>query len=146
MKNRTDNTASKIDRISHVATGAVLLLTVCLLLLPPLASATEEAPTPEEHVFVLKDYKYVAEPDESGDDQLTGLVLCKTRCYALSVDYLTYTSPGGWYMQKVAATREMTVDLNHPFKEGQCLCVVDEYIVKVNDLYMVKPKDKAKGN
>jgi len=144
LKNRTDNTTAKIDRISRPAIGAVLL-TVCLLLFPPLASMAEKTPTPEEHVFVLKDYSYIAKPGESGDDLLTGFVLCKTRCYALSVDYLTYTSPGGWYLQQVAVAREMIVDLDHPFKDGQCLCVADEFIVKVNDLYMVKPKDEANG-
>ena len=112
-----------------------VLLTVCLTL--P-AVAEDQAPEPEEHVLVLKEYRYVAVP--GGGDELTGFMLCKNRCHALSVDYLNYTTPGGWYLQRVADNKEVTVDLDNPFMKGQCVCVADEFVVKVNDLYMVKPQ------
>lgn len=119
---------------TRTACSALVLLLICFLI--PLHAFGEIKPVPEEHVFVLKEYRYV--PGQEGGDKLTGLMLCKTRCYALSVDYLTYTIPGGWYLQKIADARDVTVELNNPFMDGQCVCVADEFVLKVNDLYMVK--------
>lgn len=120
--------------------SCVLPLLVMICLLSPLTAAAEATPTPEpeEHVFVLKEYRYVA--DQGGEDDLTGLMLCKNRCHALSVDYLNYTTPGGWYLQRVAVAKQVAVNLDNPFLQGKCICVADEFVVKVNDLYMVKPE------
>lgn len=96
----------------------------------------EQPSAAEEHIYLVKSYRYL-ENSGAGDPD-TGLSLCGTRCNSMSADYLNYTSPGGWRLILVARDKEITVPLNNPFVQGTCACVVDEYLVKVNDLYMSK--------
>jgi hypothetical protein len=123
----------------------VVIMAVGLLLAPAAvrADATEAAKPAgiegeplKERVFVVKDYRY--EPGTAGEDLDLGQSLCGTRCNALSIDYLNITMPGGWRMTRVASDRNLTVPLDNPFMEGMCICVVDEYLVKVHDLYLSK--------
>jgi len=107
--------------------------------LPLCAAAADDAPAAQDEmvtVFIVNEYRY--EPGASGGDPDIGQSLCGTRCNALSVDYLNYVTPGGWRMIKIAGNRELVVELNNPFLDGKCICVADEYQVKVNDLYMSK--------
>jgi len=116
-----------------------------LLLLPLCAGAADDDPAGQdgsEKVYIALEYRY--DPGEGGEDSDIGQSLCGTRCNALSVDYLNYTSPGGWRMIKVADRRELTIDPGNPFLTGKCICVVDEYLIKVNELYMSKKKRQEK--
>ena len=114
--------------------GLVFLAVVFLL--SPLAARGQAGQGEEEHVFVIQDYRYEPGMDQADPDM--GLALCGTRCNALATDYLNITTPGGWRMQRVASGREVTVPLNNPFMGGQCICVVDEYLLRVNDFYMTR--------
>ncbi|MBU0480058.1 MAG: hypothetical protein KKG47_03035 [Proteobacteria bacterium] len=123
---------------------SLLILPILLSLLIS-AEATADAPAGQdetEKVFIVSGYRY----EPGGDVKQTdvGQSLCGTRCNALSVDYLNYTEPGGWRMIKVADKRELTVDLNNPFLAGECICVADEYIVKVNELYLSSKTPRGK--
>ncbi|RJQ67141.1 MAG: hypothetical protein C4519_24565 [Desulfobacteraceae bacterium] len=116
-----------------------LFLLLVPFLLPLSAAAAEDTPAAQEEmvtVFIVSEYRY--EPGETGGDPDIGQSLCGTRCNALSVDYLNYVMPGGWRMIKISGNQEIVVDLNNPFMGGKCICVVDEYRVKVHDLYMSK--------
>lgn len=121
-----------------------LMTTVCLFLLALPVSAQDVAQQSKtktetsevEYVFISKGYRYEpVSPEENSD---VGLFLCGTRCNALSVDYLNITSPGGWRMMRVTKDKEITVDLTKMSIKGKCICVADEYVVKVNDFYMSK--------
>jgi hypothetical protein len=90
----------------------------------------------KEIIYIVNEYRY--EPGESGGDHDIGQALCGTRCNALSVDYLNYLKPPGWRIIRTASNKEVTVDLDNPFLDGRCICVADEYVVKVNKLYMTK--------
>jgi len=106
---------------------------------PLCTAAAEDAPAAEDEmvkVFIVSEYRY--EPGPSGGDLDIGQSLCGTRCNALSVDYLNYVAPGGWRLIKIAGNQQLLVNLNNPFLDGKCICVGDEYQVKVNDLYMSK--------
>jgi len=95
----------------------------------PAASAAERP----EKVYVVNDYRYV--PANETDDRDIGLSLCGTRCNALTTDYLNITDVGGWQLMKGAVNTEVTVELNNPFIKGQCICIADEYLVKIDDRY-----------
>jgi hypothetical protein len=97
-----------------------------------------EAAAEEQHerIFLVNEYRY--EPGTAGDNADTGQALCGTRCNALSVDYRNYLGPPGWRIIRIAKNKEVTVDLNNPYLDGSCICVADEYIVRVNKLYMTK--------
>ena len=108
-------------------------------LLPLSAATAEDTPAAQDEmvtVFIVSEYRY--EPGETGGDPDIGQSLCGTRCNALSVDYLNYVMPGGWRMIKISGNQEIVVDLNNPFMGGKCICIADEYRVKVHDLYMSK--------
>jgi hypothetical protein len=107
----------------------VLLLVSALL--PPAAAAKEPA-APEERLYIAKQHRYIA--GGPTDDRDMGHSLCGTRCSGLSVDYLNYTEPGGWRLIKVASGQELTVPLNNPFMGGDCICIVDEYVLKIDEL------------
>lgn len=107
-----------------------ILLLLAALLHQPLAVLAEDSPAAEE-VYVVKDYRY--EPGGSGGDPDTGHALCATRCNALSFDYQDYLMPGGWELIKISTNRDMRIPLNNPFMEGDCICTVDDYVVKVNN-------------
>lgn len=107
-----------------------LLAALWLLMLPVAALAGNPA---EEHVYIVKDYRYLP-PGSSAGDTETGQSLCGSRCNALSFDYLNASEPGGWRIIKVADDHELTVDLNNPFMIGKCVCIADEYRVQRDDL------------
>jgi hypothetical protein len=129
--------------------GILLLLFGCLFFSVDICGA-EDVPvaqdTPKikdgsadktkEIIYIVKEYRY--EPGDSGGDHDIGQALCGTRCNALSVDYQNYLKPPGWRMIKIAGDRELSVALNNPFIGGTCICVADEYLIKVNNLYMSK--------
>ena len=102
-----------------------------LLLAGMLSILMVAAAAGEERIFIVKDYRYL--PGKTGD-ATNGQSLCGTRCNALSTDYLNYTEPGGWRLIKVADDREVLLDLNNPFMDGQCVCVADEYEVRLDEL------------
>lgn len=111
------------------------LLSACLFLscLPSPAAAAPEGGTPlqEETIMLVNDYRFVP----SGDgEQETGQLLCGIRCNALATDYVNLTEPGGWRILKISSGREITVPLGNPFMKGECVCVVDEYRVQVDNL------------
>jgi len=126
----------------------LLLLTILLVLLAlPAFGAEGQAQEPqmketapggraEEHVFLTKGYRY--DPAGPNEDKDLGLFLCGTRCNALSVDYLNITSPGGWRMIRVAKDREKVISLKNMGLDGSCVCTGDDYLVKINDIYMSK--------
>jgi hypothetical protein len=131
-----------------------LLLLGCLLLAPAISAADDNAALDDtakaagkakaggaqggekEIIYIVNAYRY--EPDSSGKDSDIGQALCGTRCNALSVDYQNYLKPPGWRIIRTASNKEVAVDLNNPFIDGRCICIADEYIVRVNELYMVK--------
>jgi hypothetical protein len=112
------------------------LFLALIFLLLPLVAWGQSGQDEEEHIFVIKDYRYEPGMDQADPDM--GLALCGTRCNALATDYLNITTPGGWRMQRVASSREVTVSLDNPFMGGNCICVVDEYLLRVNDFYMTQ--------
>lgn len=85
----------------------------------------------DEKAYVVHEYRYV--PATAADDRETGLSLCGTRCNALSTDYRNISEPMGWQMIRVATGQELIVELNSRFIGGHCVCVVDEYMVKIDD-------------
>ncbi|MEW6521544.1 MAG: hypothetical protein AB1461_19270 [Thermodesulfobacteriota bacterium] len=106
---------------------------------PHCAAAAEDASAAQDEmvkVYIVNEYRY--EPGPSGENADIGQSLCGTRCNALSVDYLNYVTPGGWRLIKVGGNQQLLISLNNPFLDGKCICVADEYLVKVNDLYMSK--------
>jgi len=107
-------------------TSKLLLLVLAGLLTLPLAAAAEET---GQKVYLVKDYRY--EPGGSTGDPEVGQSLCGTRCNALSSDYLNFIEPGGWRMVKVASDSEVVLDLGNPFMQGECVCLADEYLVKL---------------
>lgn len=110
---------------------AFSLLAVSLLSLTAAASAEEQKQS--EKVYIVNDYRYL--PANDTDDRDTGLSLCGTQCNALTTDYLNITEVGGWQLMKGAVNKEVTVELNNPFIKGQCICIADEYLVKIDDRY-----------
>jgi hypothetical protein len=109
-------------------------LIICLTLLSLFSGAggaMEVKGIDGERVFIVNDYRY--DPGNSGGDPDTGHALCGTRCNALSVDYRNFIEPGGWRFIKVASNREVALDLGNPFFDGKCLCIADEYVVRIND-------------
>ncbi len=101
----------------------------CNLLACSLASSSA-AQTPET-IYIVNDYRYV--PANATDDQEIGLSLCGTRCNALSTDFRNILEPMGYQMIKGAANQELTVQLNSPFIKGHCICIADEFIVKIDN-------------
>lgn len=102
------------------------------LLLPSLAVAAEgegEAAVGQA-AYVVLDYRY--DPAGSSGDAGTGHGLCATRCNALSFDYADYIMADPREVIRVATRRELTVPLANPFLEGNCICTVDEYLIKPN--------------
>lgn len=118
--------------ITHYA----LLITAFL---PLAAVSASEAP---EKVYVVNDYRYL--PANDSDDRDVGLSLCGTRCNALTTDYLNITEVGGWQLMKGEANKELTVELNSPFIKGQCICIADEYLVKIDDRYSEERRRQGK--
>ena len=100
------------------------------------SDSAEAVKAPPEKIYIVNDYRY--EPGSSSQDDDLGHALCGTRCNALATDYRNFIEPPGWRIIRIAADKEMPVDLNNPFMDGHCICVVDEYVVKVNELYMSK--------
>lgn len=115
-----------------------LPLTLLLALLLAFPDGARAADVIEgEHVFIVYDYRFEGGPPGSNADE--GLALCANRCNALSVDYRSYTEPGGWRFVRIASGVEKTVPLGSPFLAGQCVCTVDEYVVAINEFMRPKP-------
>lgn len=112
----------------------VLSLFTLLLLLPGHAAGQDSADLSwpgEQQAWVVKDYRYV--PGSAEDDANTGLSLCSTRCNAMTLDYRTVIDPGGYRLIRIAENRELKVDLNNPYIGGYCICVADEYQVRLDE-------------
>ncbi len=120
----------QLPAISAQLSAISLLIAIALLLVLTAAEAAQGQQTPEK-VYLVNDYRYI--PANTTDDKDIGLSLCGTRCNALSTDYLNITEVGGWQLMKGAVNRELTVELNSPFIKGQCICIADEYTVKIDD-------------
>lgn len=115
---------------------SLLFLLLVSIFTPFYAGAAEDVPAAQDEmvkVYIVSEYRYV--PGPSGGNADVGQSLCGTRCNALSVDYLNYMTPGGWRLIKISGNQQLLVDLNNPYLDGKCICVADEYMVKVNDLY-----------
>jgi len=102
----------------------------------PATEQSQEQTIAEEHVFLTRGYRY--ETTETGEDADLGLFLCGIRCNAMSTDYLNITTPGGWRMIRVGKDKEKTVSLENMGLKGSCICVGDDYLVKINNIYMSK--------
>ncbi|MDK9718142.1 MAG: hypothetical protein OEL57_09585 [Trichlorobacter sp.] len=109
--------------------GILTLLTLFLLLA---SSADLLAAATDVKLYIVTDYRYL--PGKTKGDPVMGQSLCGTRCNALSTNYLNIVEPGGWRLIKIADGRVLTVPLNNPFMGGDCVCVVDEYVVKADHL------------
>ncbi|MBI5076284.1 MAG: hypothetical protein HZB62_14115 [Nitrospirae bacterium] len=94
---------------------------------PAAVSAAHAAET----IYLVNDYRYV--PANAADDRDIGHSLCGTRCNALATNFSNIMEPGGWSVVKIGSNKEITVELNSPFLGGQCICLVDEYSVKITD-------------
>ncbi len=101
-----------------------------MLLLAPLQAVAEEANPLGEKAYVVNDYRY--DPAGSGGDPDIGHSLCATRCNVLSFDYADYIMADPREVQRVASDREITLPLDNPFMKGNCICAVDEYVIKPN--------------
>lgn len=115
-----------------------MLLMALILLLPSVRVQAAEA---EVQLYIVSDYRYEVVPGKG--DPVIGQSLCGTRCNALSTNYLNIVEPGAWRLIKIATGYELSLPLNNPFMGGRCICVVDEYMVKVDTLN--KPSDKHKA-
>jgi len=107
---------------------APFLLVPCLS--SPLALAAEEATAGAQTAYVVNDYRY--DPAGSGGDPDIGHSLCATRCNVLSFDYADYIMADPREVQRVASDSEITLPLDNPFMKGNCICAVDEYVIKPN--------------
>lgn len=83
----------------------------------------------DEKIYVVTDYRYV--PGAPGESAEIGHSLCGTRCNALSTNYLNIIEPGGWRLIRVATGQELSIEPQNPFMTGSCICIADEYAVKV---------------
>lgn len=108
---------------------ALLLFVVCIL---PLSAGAQDDPALADRIYIVTDYRYVAEGQKEASD--IGQSLCGTRCNTLSADYLNYLEPGGWRLIKVTSNKELNIDLSNPFKTGKCICTADEYIAIIDNL------------
>lgn len=109
---------------------ALLPLLVLFLLLASAEGLL--AATAGQKLYIVTDYRYL--PGKAKSDPVMGQSLCGTRCNALSTNYLNIVEPGGWRLIKISDGRALTVPLNNPFMDGDCICVVDEYTVMVDRL------------
>lgn len=122
--------------LKRLACTTILLLAPCLSALP--VCADEMKGLPGETAYIVNDYRY--DPAGSDGDPETGHALCATRCNALSFDYADFVMADGREVKKVAADREITVSLDNPFMKGNCICSVDEYLIKPNLRNRAKPE------
>lgn len=124
--------------IQKLACLAIALLALGLSVLP--ACGEEVKGLPGEAAYIVNDYRY--DPAGSGGDPDTGHALCATRCNALSFDYADYVMADGREVKRVAVDREITVPLDNPFMKGNCICSVDEYLIKPNLRNRAKQESK----
>lgn len=109
--------------ITHYA----LLITVFIAFALAAVSAAHAAET----IYLINDYRYASA--SAADDRDIGHSLCGTRCNALATNFSNIMEPGGWSLVRVSSNKEITVELNSPFLGGQCICLVDEYSVKITN-------------
>lgn len=115
-----------MDALNRTVPAALFLLA----LLAPVPVVADDGGLEGEPAYIVNDYRY--DPAGSDGDIDTGHALCATRCNALSFDFADYLMAGSWELRKIAADREVAVPLDNPFMKGNCLCTVDEYLVKAN--------------
>ena len=96
----------------------------------------------KERVFIVHEYRY--EPGGTTENREIGLSLCGTRCNALSDRFANYIKTGGWRLIRTEHNKELAVDLDNPFLDGQCICVGDEYEVDFFD--PVAPEERPGAN
>ena len=108
-----------------------LLWLLAAALLPMSATAQEADISEGQQMWIVNDYSYV--PGSDQDDPVTGLSLCGTRCNAMTTDDRNILDSRGWRLIRVAQNRELTVPLDNPFIGGHCICIADEYLVKLNE-------------
>lgn len=111
---------------------------ILLILFAPLACADDSQNKDGQTAYVVYDYRY--DPAGSGGDPDAGHSLCATRCNALSFDYADYLMADARELRRIVTDRELTVPLDNPFMKGNCICTVDEYLIKVNERNRPKPK------
>ena len=116
-----------------------LAASVLMLSAAPAVAAEGEGQVAEgETAYIVNDYRY--DPAGSGGDPDTGHALCGNRCNALSFDYADYLMADAREVKRVAAGRELTIPLDNPFLQGNCICSVDEYLIKPNTRHQRKPR------
>ena len=116
-----------------------LFLALGLIAAPAVAEERLPMETGQELAFVIKEYRYeLAGTDSDADD--AAHALCGSRCNALAFDYLDYLMAGSWDIRKIATNREISIPLDNPFKKGNCICTVDEFLVKANERNLPKPQ------
>jgi hypothetical protein len=115
-----------------------LAMAASVLLSAVPAFAEEEAGKGGETAYIVNDYRY--EPAGSVGDANTGHALCGNRCNALSFDYADYVMADPREVKRVASDRELTIPLDNPFMQGNCVCTVDQYIIKPNTRHQPKPR------
>jgi len=52
----------------------------------------------------------------------------------MTTDYRNVIDPGGYRYIRVAENKELEVSIDNPFIGGHCICVADEYVIRVNEL------------
>jgi len=113
----------------------IFMLGLMTITLVPLTTLALEPQLPtdagEQQAWIVNDYRY--EQGSPQDDPDMGLYLCGTRCNAMTSDYRNVIDPGGWELIRVAENKELIVELNNKLIGGHCICIADEYIVKVSE-------------
>ncbi len=110
----------------------VILGIAAICLWPSWLLADDNPPAEAQQAWLIKDYRYVPASDKDNPD--TGLALCGTRCNAMTTDYRNVIDPGGYRYIRIAEDRELVIQLDNPFIGGHCVCVADEYVIRINDL------------
>lgn len=107
-----------------------LLLATLLPVLAGMSVAAAGDVVTGQPAYIVLDYRY--DPLENSGSSETGHALCATRCNALSFDYADYIMADAREIKRIASGRELVIALDNPFLKGQCLCLVDEYVISPN--------------
>jgi len=117
-------------KLKHSVSLVVLLLAMA----PSLVWAVEQ-----ETIFVTEEYSFDYQSNPQAPE--IAQALCGTRCNALSGNYDSYQSPGGWRMIQIGRDVKKVIDLDNPFIPGKCICIGDLYKVGKEDVFR-KPQSK----
>jgi len=133
MKRQTSYQQSAISRQLSAFSHQLLAFSLFAIQLTSTPAAAEERKVKDtpENIYIVNEYRYV--PATAADDKDIGHALCGTRCNALSSSYKNILEPGGWSLVRISSNKEITLELKSPFLGGQCVCVADEYSVKITD-------------